>query len=113
MDTLPPKVSTPFPVDLKVNGFRVAMVVIGNHYKIKHGHYLNEMLILDLVHALDGGTFPKDSVTSGIDYYAADVKQDASGKIFRLIWLHEGTCMEVLGVINVYRRKRAKKRGKS
>lgn len=77
----------------------------------KHSHYLNDEIILELVISLDGLSFPIDSSTDGIDYYAADItRSDDSGKkrTFRLIWLIEGNEMEILGVINAYRRKNKK-----
>ena len=71
---------------------------------------MNDQLILELVKILDGGNFPVNSTTNGIDYYVADVILDDPGKIYRIIWLFEGESLEILGVINTYRRK---KKGKS
>lgn len=70
---------------------------------------MNDELILRLVTALDGGQFPVDSNNNGIDYYAVDVQLEETGKIYRLIWLFEGDFLEILGVVNAYRRKTRKK----
>lgn len=67
---------------------------------------MNDQLILKLVKFLDGGSFAVDSTTDGIDYYVADVMLDDPRKIYRLIWIFEGENLEILGVINAYRRKK-------
>ena len=95
-------------VDVTVNGFHVTTVLIGRHYLKKHSGHMNDALIVELVMALDGQSFPLDSSTDGIDYYVADVQIEATGKIYRIIWLFEGDRMEVLGVINAYRRSKKK-----
>jgi hypothetical protein len=69
---------------------------------------MNDEIILQLVFSLDGNSFPIDSVTNGVEYYVADVELD-SNKVYRIIWLFEGSKMEILGVVNAYRRKRSKK----
>lgn len=69
---------------------------------------MNDELILRLVAELDGGDFPVDSTTSGVDYYVADIQLDGEEKIYRLIWLFEGEKLEVLGVINAYRKGKRK-----
>jgi hypothetical protein len=100
---------------ITVNGNNIKKVRIGKHYELKHGHYLDDQLILDLVQSLDGEQFKIDSITNGIEYYAADVMHFAantSKKIFRLIWLFEGDAIDVLGVVNAYRRKNSKKENK-
>lgn len=94
-----------------VNGQRITTVLIGRHYTVKHGRYMNDELILRLVATLDGGSFPLDSTTKGVDYYSADVQVEETGKIYRLVWLFEGKLLEVLGVVNAYRRKVRKKMG--
>ena len=95
-------------VDLTINGYHITTVLIGRHYLLKHSSYMNDALILDLVGALDGRTFPLDSTTDGIDYYVADVEVEPDAKAYRLIWLFEGESLEVLGVINAYRRSKKK-----
>jgi len=71
---------------------------------------MSDELILELAMCLDGKTFPKDSSTDGIDYYAADIEHGNPPKNYRLIWLFEGGRLEVLGIINAYRRKRKVKK---
>ena len=96
-------------LQLTVNGRIIKKVLIGRHFELKHGHYMNDELILDLVMALDGETFTVDSTTDGIEYYVADVIHGTvanSRKTYRLIWLFEGEEMEILGVINAYRRRK-------
>jgi hypothetical protein len=91
-----------------VNGHDISEVLIGRHYLEKHSTYMNDEIILQLVFSLDGHSFPIDSVTNGIEYYVADVELE-SNKVYRIIWLFEGAKMEILGVVNAYRRKRSKK----
>ncbi|MCB0342019.1 MAG: hypothetical protein H6626_04225 [Pseudobdellovibrionaceae bacterium] len=100
---------TQYSLELTVNGHNVEIVLIGRHYLEKHGSYLNDQIILDLVMALDGGDFPPDSITNGLEYYAADIEWGEPAKIYRLIWLFEGAKLEILGVVSVYRRKTRKK----
>lgn len=69
---------------------------------------MNDDLILEIVLALNGQSFPMDSSTDNIEYYVADVQLESTGKIYRIIWLFEGENLEVLGVINAYRRKKKK-----
>lgn len=95
-----------YSLNITVNGNHINRVLIGRHYLEKHASYMNDELILQLVIALDGGTFPVDSTTDGIEYFAADVKVENPEKIYRIIWLFEGEFLEVLGVINAYRRKK-------
>lgn len=93
-------------VQMVVNGNTITTVLIGRHYLLKHGSYMNDALVLELVSALDGHTFPVDSNTDGVNYYVADVQVVPSGKVYRLIWLFEGNQLEILGVVNAYRRKK-------
>lgn len=95
-----------YSLEIVVNGNKINSVLIGRHYLIKHGDYMNDEIILQLVAALDGGTFPMDSATDGIEYFVADVNLGDSSKTFRVIWLFEGEFLEVLGVINAYRRRK-------
>lgn len=106
MKSAPIKLSQP----IIVNGHSVLQVVIGRHYRAKHAHYMNDDLVVGLVAALDGGDFPVDSVTGGVEYYAADISLvvGTDDKTFRLIWLFEGDRLEIIGVINAYRIKRKK-----
>lgn len=91
-----------------INNHHVSTVLIGRHYLIKHSKDMNDDLILQIISALDGLTFPVDSTTNGIDYFVADVEFGEPLKIYRIIWLFEGDKMEILGVVNAYRRKRSK-----
>lgn len=97
-------------IELHVNGNRITTVLVGRHYLSRHGSYMNDALILDLVMALDGHSFPVDSTTAGIDYFAADILNEPDGKNYRIIWLFEGERLEILGVINAYRRSKTKER---
>ena len=98
-----------YTVAITVNGLGITTVLIGRHYLKKHAAHINDDLILQLVAELDGGDFSVDSTTAGIDYYVADVQLNDSEKTYRLIWLFEGEKLEVLGVINAYRRGKRKK----
>ena len=100
---------TQYRLHLKVNDIEIYTVLIGRHYLIKHGSYMNDELILDLVASLDGGVFPVDSITDGTEYFVADVEWGNPTKVYRIIWLFEGDKLEVLGVVNAYRRDSKKK----
>lgn len=93
-------------VSLTINGNHIATVLIGRHYLLKHSASMNDELILELLSALDGQRFPVDSTTDGIDYYVADVEVAPDEKVYRLIWLFEGEKLEIIGVVNAYRRKK-------
>jgi hypothetical protein len=92
-----------------VNNHSITEVLIGRHYLEKHSSYMNDEIILQLVAALDGHDFPVDSITNEVEYFVADIELDEAGKVYRIIWLFEGERMEILGVVNAYRRKRNKK----
>ncbi len=62
-----------YPITLTVNGNKIVSILIGRHYLVKHGHYMNGDLILRLVRSLDNCQFPADSTTNGLAYYAADI----------------------------------------
>jgi len=101
-----------YNLDLKINASRITTIRIGDHYKLKHGSYMNDRLILELVQALDGGTFKSDSNFNGIAYYAADINHVSTlnqKRCYRLIWLFEGDALEILGIVNAYRRKKKRK----
>jgi hypothetical protein len=102
------KKPTEHHLGVTVNGNKVTKVLIGRHYLKKHSSYMSDALILDLVMALNGHSFPMDSSTDGIEYYVADIQMESNGKTFRIIWLFEGKSLEVLGVINAYRRSKKK-----
>ena len=53
-------------VDLTINGNHITTVLIGRHYLLRHSAYMNDALVLGLVAALDGQTFPVDSSSDGI-----------------------------------------------
>ena len=54
-------------------------ILIGRYYRTKHGKSIDDGLILELVMALDGETFLADSVSRGIEYFAADVTHESQG----------------------------------
>lgn len=95
-----------YAIDVTINKHKVRKVFIGRHYELKHGHYMNDDLILSLVKLLDNRNFPVDSITKEIEYYVADIEYGAPMKVYRLIWLFEGEMLEVIGVINAYRRRK-------
>ena len=95
-----------YTIDVTINGHKVSRVLIGRHYELKHGHYMDDDLILSLIRLLDNKKFPVDSITKEIEYYVADIEYGAPTKIYRLIWLFEGEMLEVIGIINAYRRRK-------
>ena len=100
---------TSYSIQITVNKNQITTVLIGRHYLKKHSSYMNDDLILELVGSLDGHSFPIDSISSGIEYYVADVHLSSTDKTYRIIWLFEGEKLEILGVINAYRRVRKRK----
>jgi len=79
-----------YMLQITVNRHEIKAVRIAKHYELKHGHYLNDTLILELVQSLDGEEFQADSKSKGIEYFAADVVHigtDTKKKIYRLIWI--------------------------
>ena len=99
-----------YPFKATINGHKIVEVKIGRHFEIKHGHYMNDDLILELVAMLDGRNFPVDSTTDDIEYYVADIEFGEPIKVYRIIWLFEGKRMEILGVIHAYRRKKVRRK---
>ena len=59
---------------LNINGNEIQTILIGRYYLEKHGSYMDDELILSLVATLDGGNFPADSTTDGIESFAADIE---------------------------------------
>jgi hypothetical protein len=100
---------TRYELNLKVNNIEIHTILIGRHYLEKHESYMNDELNLNLVASLDGGVFPMDSITDGTEYFTADVEWGSPAKIYRIIWLFEGDWLEILGVVNAYRRVSKKK----
>jgi len=98
-----------YPIRIEVNGHSIIKLRIGRHYLEKHSAYMNDSLIFELVYALNGGIFKVDSVTKDIEYFVVDIEHGEPLKIYRLIWLIEGDEMEILGVVNAYRRKKRSK----
>lgn len=75
---------TRYKFKVTVNNHFITEVLIGRHYLEKHSSYMNDEVILQLVAALDGQSFPVDSVTNKIEYFVADVELGDSGKVYSL-----------------------------
>ena len=97
-------------IEINVNHHQINLVRIGRHYLEKHASYMNDELILELVYSLHDQSFEMDSTTRGIEYFVADVEQGAPPKIYRLVFLIEGEQLEILGIVNAYRRKNRRKK---
>jgi hypothetical protein len=73
---------------LRINGRPYRRIEICRHYEEKHGDYLNDDLILELVDRLDGIYFDADSKKKMgrkiLTYFAADVDHEES--TYRLVW---------------------------
>jgi hypothetical protein len=67
-----------------VNSIKVSHVIIDDHYKEKHGDYMSDSLILNLVKLLDGRKEAPDDVFGGYSYFATLVELDE--KQYRLVW---------------------------
>lgn len=98
-----------YPINIYINGHAITLVRIGRHHLEKHSLYMNDSLILELIYMLNEHTFEVDSTTNGIEYFVADIEYGEPPKIYRLIFLIEGEQMEVLGVVNAYRRGRRRR----
>jgi hypothetical protein len=83
-----------------VNDLLIDAVVIDGHYREKHGSYLNDQKILEIVRRLDGRKQLPDSKVNGFSYFASVLEYQ--GKRYRLVWLLEEQTIYI-GVINVYR----------
>lgn len=92
-----------------INSHKITQILIGRHYLIKHSSYMNDDLIIELAGYLDGKTFSADSMTNGIEYFVADIEYGPSKKTYRLIWLFDGENLEILGIVNAYRRRKSQK----
>ncbi len=92
---------TTYDIDpITVNNIRINEVVIDDHYKEKHGSYLNDQMILEIVRRLDGRKQLPESVVDGFSYFASLLEYQS--KRYRVIWMFEEHTI-YLGVINVYR----------
>ncbi len=98
-----------YPISIEVNHHQIKLLRIGYHYLEKHSSYMNDELILELVYMLNGHSFKVDSLTKDIEYFVADVEHGDSPKIYRLVFLIEGEQLEILGIVNSYRRKTGRK----
>ena len=97
---------------ITVNDHIITGVIIGQHYKENHAESINDEIVLQLILALDEKTFFADSTSKGIEYYVSDIQlqnEERKNKYYRLIWLFEGNLLEIIGVINAFRIKKAKK----
>ncbi|HLE12348.1 MAG: hypothetical protein A2504_01070 [Bdellovibrionales bacterium RIFOXYD12_FULL_39_22] len=99
-----------YPINIEVNHHNIKLLRIGNHYLGKHSSYMNDELILELVYMLNGHSFEVDSLTKDIEYYVADVEYGDTPKIYRLVFLIGGEDLEILGIVNAYRRKPGRKK---
>jgi hypothetical protein len=100
-------------VPITVNDHIITGVIIGQHYKENHAESRNDVIILQLILALDEKIFTADSTSKGIEYYVSDIQlqnEERKNKYYRLIWLFEGNQLEIIGVINAFRIKKAKNR---
>ncbi len=100
------------PCPISVNGFLVKRIIIGDHYKEKHGDSISDELIVSLVMLLSEGIFQADSSSRGINYFVSDI--DVSSllgrtKVYRLIWFIEGTSFDTIGVVNAFRINRKRR----
>jgi hypothetical protein len=83
-----------------VNDLLINEVVIDGHYREKHGSYIDDNKILEIVRRLDGRKQLPDTEVGGFSYFASLLEYQ--GKRYRLVWLLEKQTI-YLGVINAYR----------
>ena len=53
-----------YSANLMINGYAIQKIRVGQYCQEKHGSYLNDQIILDLVQLLDGKFYPQDSTTN-------------------------------------------------
>jgi len=85
---------------ITVNNRRIDEVVIDDHYKVKHGGYIDDQTVLAIVRLLDGRKQLPEAVQDGFQYFSSLLVYES--KNYRLVWLLEEHTI-YLGVINVYR----------
>jgi hypothetical protein len=62
-----------YRISVKINGWPFETCVIDPHYEKKHGESVNDFLILELLHSLDGRTLQSVATdSSGFEYYVLD-----------------------------------------
>lgn len=88
---------------ITVNRIEITRVIIDHHYEEKHGHVINDDLILSLVVQLDGRKEVPDDVVGKYSYFATLV--ELNDKQYRLVWLLEENAIYI-GVANAYRDRR-------
>lgn len=93
--------STNYKIEpIVVNDLLINEGVIDGHYKEKHGSYMDDNKILEIVRRLDGRKQLPDTEVAGFSYFASLLEYQ--GKRYRLVWLLEKQTI-YLGVINAYR----------
>ena len=85
---------------IMINDAVINLVVIDDHYMMKHSDHISDELILDLVKLLNGIDQQPDRSTNGFSYFVNLLTLNE--KQYRLIWLMEDHRLYV-GVINAYR----------
>jgi hypothetical protein len=91
-----------YKIDIEFNDIRIKKVIIDPHYEEKHSSSINDEIILQLVHELDGEVLIPDDIDPPFSYFSH--KMSLNGKLYKLIWLLEDNHIYI-GVVNVYRRK--------
>ena len=91
-----------YSIDITVNSRKIQKVIIDTHYETKHRSSVDDELILRLVRLLDGGVFPPQDQNPPYEYFVTD-QMKLDGKIYKLVWLLEGSQLYI-GIVNAYRR---------
>jgi hypothetical protein len=92
-----------YEIQINVNGIEINKVIIDPHYEIKHSKVINDEIIIDLVHLLNGKEFVPEKVDGQFQYFKSE-PLILNSKKYRLIWLLEKDQIYI-GVLNTFRRR--------
>lgn len=92
-----------YEIQINVNGIEINRVIIDPHYEIKHSKAINDDIIIDLVHLLNGKEFVPEKVDGQFQYFKSE-PLILNNKKYRLIWLLEKDQIYI-GVLNSFRRR--------
>jgi len=108
--TLPPLITiTPegrriYSCDLVINKQRLSRLIIDPHFEKKHGSYVDDKLIWELVQQLNNRTFFPDlpKRESAYQYFTIEDIQDKDEKSYCLVWCWKKESKKYIGIVNCY-----------
>ena len=90
-----------YPLQITFNGRPIFRVVIDQHYRERHGESIDDQLILELVHELDGGQFPVEATRGEFQYFTVEpvFRRAEPYRVILVLCLTD----DYLGVVNAFR----------